>query len=137
MHDSLYSWMLTNFLRQRTMPRSLWHGAVSFGLIYVPLINRLERRQFQLHLIDEAPAPILAGLERGNDGMVDGGRVLACVTIFRIVAASHVTAGAAHAQVHPRVAADQAFHTSIARWGHWLYTIEMLAMLIWPGHVSP
>ena len=69
--------------------------------------------------------------------MVGGGRVLACVTIFRIVTASHVTAGAAQAQVHPRVAADQTFHTTIARRCHRLYTIEMLAMLIWPGHVSP
>jgi hypothetical protein len=69
--------------------------------------------------------------------MVGGGSVLARMTIFRIVAASHVTAGAAQAQVHPRVAADQTFHTAIARRGHWLYTAEMLAMLIWPGHVSP
>ena len=69
--------------------------------------------------------------------MVGGCRVLACVAIFRIVAASHVTAGAAQAQVHPRVAADQTFHATIARRGYWLYTVEMLAMLIWPGHVSP
>jgi hypothetical protein len=63
--------------------------------------------------------------------------VLACVTILGIVAASHVSAGTAQAQVHPRVAADQTFHTTIARRSHWLYTVEMLAMLIWPGHVSP
>jgi hypothetical protein len=69
--------------------------------------------------------------------MVGGGGVLARVTIFRIVAASHVTTGAAQAQVHPRVAADQTFHTTIAGRGYGLYTIEMLAMLIWPGHVSP
>jgi hypothetical protein len=71
-------------------------------------------RQHHFNLIDEAPAPILPGLIRGNDGMTGAAGMLACVAIFRIVAASDMTAGAAQAQVHPRVAHCQAFHATIA-----------------------
>jgi len=102
-------------------------------------LNRagLERWQHQFHLVDEAPAPVLAGLERCNDGMLGAARVFARMTIFRIVTASHMAAGAAQTQVHPCVAADQTFHATIAGRSYWLYTIEMLAMLIGPSHGSP
>jgi hypothetical protein len=42
--------------------------------------------------IDEAPAPLLAGLEGGNDGMTRSRGMLASVTIFRVIATSHVAA---------------------------------------------
>ena len=144
MRDSPYPWGTEDFdcIRRsagEVLPPVAVKNAAESGKKHCCNVppQSLIRRQFQLHLIDEAPAPILAGLERCNDGMVGAGRVLARVTIFRIVAAPHVTAAAAQAQVHPRVAADQAFHTPIARRGHWLYTAQMLATLIGLGHVSP
>jgi hypothetical protein len=38
--------------------------------------------QFNFKLIDEAPAPIFPRLERGNDRVASGARVLARVSIF-------------------------------------------------------
>jgi hypothetical protein len=46
--------------------------------------------------------------------MTGAAGMFARVTIFRIIAASNMTAGAAQAQVHPRVARCQAFHATIA-----------------------
>jgi hypothetical protein len=91
----------------------------------------------QLDFILEAPAPILAGLKRGDDRVMRAGRVLASVAVFRIIAASHVATGAAQPEVHPGIAHRQAFNTTIAGWSHWLYTIEMFAMLIGAVHESP
>jgi hypothetical protein len=46
--------------------------------------------------------------------MTGAAGMLAGVTIFRIVAASNMTANAAQAQMHPSVACCQAFHATIA-----------------------
>ena len=60
------------------------------------LIDRLKIRdivgQHHLNLIDEAPAPVLSGLEGRNNRMPGPGRMLAGVTIFRIIATSDMAA---------------------------------------------
>jgi hypothetical protein len=43
-------------------------------------------------------------------------RMLPSVAIFRVIAASHVAACSAEAQMHPRIAARQAFHAAVAGW---------------------
>ena len=41
--------------------------------------------------------------------------MFACMTVFRIVAAADVSAGAAQAEMHPAIAAGQAFHAALTR----------------------
>ena len=48
--------------------------------------------QHHFDLIDKTPAPILSRFEGRNNRMPGGGRMLACVAIFRIITTSHVTA---------------------------------------------
>ena len=53
-------------------------------------------------LVHEAPAPVLAGLERADHRVADRGPVPAGVPLRRGVAAADVAAGQAFTQVHPR-----------------------------------
>src|SRR5437762_3741656 len=53
------------------------------------------------HLVDVAPRPVLTGLQRAHDRVVAGGGVLARVLVGGRVAAAHVAARPAGAQVHP------------------------------------
>ena len=60
-------------------------------------------REVELELIDIAPAPILAGFKRPDDGMLCGVEVFGGMLVFRRVAASHVPTGEAQPQVDPSV----------------------------------
>ena len=60
--------------------------------------NRFDQER---DLIDVAPAPFLAGLERGSDGVCFRCRVFRRVTARRRVAAAHPPAHKAHAKVDP------------------------------------
>ena len=60
------------------------------------------------HLVDVAPVPVLAGLERTHERVSRCREVFACMTIRLIVATADMTAGHAKAQVHPRCADSQA-----------------------------
>src|ERR1700730_19445169 len=67
--------------------------------------DRVEsRRQLYRQLIDVAPAPILAGFDRGHDGVMARMEVLGRVPILRVVAATHMPAAPAKSQVHPSIA---------------------------------
>src|SRR5436305_15290005 len=55
------------------------------------------------HLVDVAPAPVLARLERAHEGVVGGVEVAGGVVVLRRVAVADVAAGEAEAQVHPGV----------------------------------
>ena len=71
-------------------------------------------------LVDVAPAPVLAGLERAHDRVADGMRVPAGVAVGGRVAASDLAAGQAQPQVHPGRADPQALLTAFRRpWLHW------------------
>src|SRR3954466_13824513 len=59
-------------------------------------------------LVDEAPRPVLARLERAHDRMAVGARVLAGVAAGRAVAAADVAALEADAQVDPLPAGREA-----------------------------
>ena len=65
-------------------------------------------------LVDEAPAPLFARLERAHDRVVGGAEVLGGVAVLRIVAAAHVTAAHAQTQVHPLVAHLQALLAAVS-----------------------
>ena len=54
-------------------------------------------------LVGVAPGPTLAGLGRGDDGVLRSVKVLGSVLILRIVAAADVAALLADAQVHPGI----------------------------------
>src|ERR1700733_7754296 len=67
------------------------------------------RLKLHRQLIDVAPAPVLARLERGDDWVARGVEVLGGMPVLGIIAAADVAAGPAQAQVHPGVAGLQAF----------------------------
>src|SRR6266540_2917829 len=72
-------------------------------------------------LVDIAPAPVLAGLERLHDGVPVGVRVPAGVPVRRGVAAANVPAGQAQPQVYPPRPRAQALLAAVRRAGHhWL-----------------
>src|SRR5205823_5760088 len=60
--------------------------------------------EVKFDLVDVAPAPILARLERLHDRMLGGMEMLGGMLILGRIAAAHVAAGQAQAQVHPSVA---------------------------------
>src|SRR5262249_1726445 len=62
----------------------------------------------EVHLVDVAPAPVLASLQRLDDGVLRLVEVLRRVPVRARVAAAHVTAAEAQSQVHPASAHLQA-----------------------------
>ena len=52
-------------------------------------------------------------------------RVLASVPILGVIAATDVAAGTAQPQMHPRIAAQQAFHTTLAGWPYLPHAVQM------------
>jgi hypothetical protein len=46
--------------------------------------------QLDLDIIDKAPAPFLAWLKGGNDGMPRSGGMFARVSIIRVIATTHM-----------------------------------------------
>src|SRR5258706_12649265 len=69
--------------------------------------------ELQVHLVDIAPAPAFAGLERSDDWVLGRVEVLRRVLVLRVVAAADMAAGAAQAQVHPGVTHLQAFLAAV------------------------
>jgi hypothetical protein len=51
--------------------------------------------QYHFNVIGEAPAPILARLEGGNDGMSGRAEMLARMPVLGLVAAPNMTTGSA------------------------------------------
>src|SRR4029077_11256975 len=94
-----------------------------------PGLHRRWSFQEHLDLVDEAPAPIFSGLERGDDGMFGGDEVLACMPILRIVAAPHVSASSAQAKMNPGVAHGETFLATFAAGGDGLDRAEVRALL--------
>src|SRR3954470_13363865 len=84
-------------------------------------------------LVDEAPRPVLARLERAHDRMAVGARVLAGVATRRAVAAADAAALQADPQVDPLAAARQAVLAAVDGVGQLeeLHVVEMGARL---GH---
>jgi hypothetical protein len=77
------------------------------------------------HLVDKTPSPVLARLERSNDGVMGLSEVLGGVFVLRGVAAADVTAGLAEPQVHPRVTHLQALLASCGVRRHIFYLLEV------------
>jgi len=73
------------------------------------------RRRLESQLIDITPAPVLARLETAHDRMLGLVKVLGGVTVGGIVAAADVTAFETEPQMHPLVAALQAFFAPVRR----------------------
>ena len=63
-------------------------------------------------LVDEAPRPVLAGLERADDRVLGRARVRRGVAVGRVVAAADVAALEADAQVQPEAADGEAVHAA-------------------------
>src|SRR5579884_3632371 len=63
--------------------------------------------EFKLHLVDITPAPVLARLERFHDGVVGTVEMFGRVAVLRGIAATHVPADHAQAQVNPAIAGLQ------------------------------
>src|SRR3954470_23196072 len=78
-------------------------------------------------LVDEAPRPVLARLERAHDRMAVGARVLAGMAARRAVAAADVAALQADPQVDPLAAARQAVLAAVDGLGQLedLHVVEM------------
>lgn len=73
------------------------------------------------HFVDKAVFPTFAGLEGLHDGVFGCVKVFACMPILGRVAAPHVSALQAFAQVHPRISALQAFLTPLRAGSHFTY----------------
>src|ERR1700694_1835361 len=69
------------------------------------------RRDNERDLVEEAPAPLLAGLGRARNWVAGLAGVAACVPVGRRVAAADLAAAHAHAQVDPGTPDFQAFLT--------------------------
>ena len=83
----------------------------------------------KIHLVDEAPAPVLAGLERLHDRVPDLAEMLGGVPVRRVVAAPDVPAGHAQAEVDPLRADAQAVLAAVRARGDFSDLIEVGAAL--------
>src|SRR4051794_40876223 len=90
-------------------------------------------REVERHLVDVAPAPALGRVVAFDDRMPGGVEVRGRMLVGRAVAAAHVAAGAADAQVHPPGAGLQAILASLGAGRHGPHRIEVGAG---PGHQS-
>src|SRR3954451_11108553 len=90
-------------------------------------------RDAHRHLVDVAPRPVLARLERADDRVLLGARVRGRVTVGRAVAAADVAALEADPQVDPLAAAGEAVLASVDGLGQLedFHVVEMGAVL---GH---
>jgi len=79
-------------------------------------VVRVPRRIELIHhyFVDVAPAPVFAGLEGSDEGVLGGVEMFCGMTIFRRVAAANVAADQAQAKMHPRVAHQEAFLAAFA-----------------------
>jgi hypothetical protein len=67
---------------------------------------------FQICCIDVTPTPLFSALGRLDDGVTRCIKVAARVTVFRRIAAAHVSAFQAHTKVYPCIAQLQAIRTA-------------------------
>jgi hypothetical protein len=72
-------------------------------------LRRRPIRQIEEYFIDETPTPTLGWVVALDDGMSSGMKMLGGVPSRRLVAASHVSAGSAYAQVNPLLVNLEAF----------------------------
>jgi hypothetical protein len=84
-------------------------------------------RRVQLDLIDIAPAPVLARLERPDNRMTDLVKMRGRVLVGGAVAAADVTAGHAEPEVNPRAAHPQAVLASVGARFDLVNLVEMAA----------
>src|SRR5438105_7132918 len=82
-------------------------------------------------LVDEAPAPRLARLERPKDRMMRLAKMCARVLVLRIVATADVPAAQAQAQMNPVVAIAQALLAAVGARRHGTNLVEMRATVHW------
>jgi len=73
--------------------------------------------QIEEDLVHIAPSPALGRIIALDDRMAGGVEMRGGVAVRRLVAAPHVTAGAAEPQVHPGGADGEALLATPARWG--------------------
>jgi len=92
--------------------------------------------EVDLNLIDKAPAPILTRLDRLHDRMLRLMEMLGGMLVFRRIAAAHVAAGAAKAQMDPRVAHFEAFLAALGSRLDVAHLIEMCASTLHTPSVS-
>lgn len=83
----------------------------------------------QFQVVDVAPAPSLAGLERLHDRVLSAVEVLGGVFVFRRVAATDMAALQAQPQVHPAVTRLQTLFAALGVRSDLLDLVEMLAGL--------
>jgi hypothetical protein len=83
----------------------------------------------QFQVVDVAPAPSLAGLERLHDRVLSAVEVLGGVFVFRRVAATDMAALQAQPQVHPAVTHLQTLFAALGVRRDLLDLVEMLAGL--------
>src|SRR4051812_44099240 len=115
--------VLAKAWRRRQRVRRGWHSEVwaracvpPFGgydrcLLSAPCLvcndDSISFERIKEHLIDIAPAPILARLERLDDGMVRRAIVLGRVFVLRAVTTTDMPARLTQTQVYPRIARAQ------------------------------
>lgn len=71
------------------------------------------RKKLQKEVIYITPAPVLAGLEGADQGVVRGMKMRGRVFILRVIAATDMTADKAEPQMYPAVAHFQTLFTTL------------------------
>ena len=66
--------------------------------------------------------------------MAGPARMFARMAIFRVIAAANVAAGAAQAQMYPRISRRQTFHAAVAGRRDASYAVQMTARWMTPTH---
>jgi hypothetical protein len=80
---------------------------------------------FKHDLVYIAPGPILARLNRPHEGVLGGVKMLGRVFVFGRIAAAHVAAAQAQAQMNPGIAHLEAFLASAGVRLHVLNLVEV------------
>src|ERR1700674_1361925 len=83
----------------------------------------------EIQLIDVAPAPVLARLKGPHDRVAGPLEMCSCVLVRRVVAAAHVPADHAEAQVHPPATHPQAVFAAVGAGGDFADLIDVVAFL--------
>jgi hypothetical protein len=89
--------------------------------------GRLRGRFSDNHFVDEAPDPGFSGFDGAHHGVVFVAKMFGGMFVLRRIAASHVAAHHAQAQVNPGVAELYALFTDVLAGGGDFDLIQMLA----------
>src|SRR5438552_9363343 len=84
----------------------------------------------EVHLIYLAPAPLLARLERFDDGVTALVEVLGGVLVLRVVAAAHVPTGHTEAKVYPCIPHLQAVFAAVRAGPNVSYLVKVGALRV-------